>query len=181
MRDMERIVDPRGIGQSIREQRAGAIPESQIRRELQKQERYDRQTPFITSVSLGPWFRENIGSAGAATYGMRLMVLESTTTLMASGTGIELKQGSPGRIIGGMLFSSATMSVQLDSGSGRPLSDVVLNTTNDRSIVYRLGWDGGIPFAAGQTIEPVIVADASFAPTTADLAAWLFIAWEEPS
>ena len=188
MRDMERIVDPRGIGQSIREQRAGAIPEKVIRREQERQSRYDQPTPLITSATIGPFFRENIGGAGAATYGMRLMALDTTTTLSASGAGLELKQGSPGRIIGGMLYSStivtagsATLAVLLDSGTAMPMSDAVLNTTNSRSIVYRLGWRHGIDFATGQTVEPAIISDASFAPTTADLVAYLFIAWEDPS
>lgn len=191
MRRRERMINP-AIGPRIRETRLGGVPESALVRQDEKQDRYDRMPPQLLSAQLGPWFREDIGSAGAATYGMRLMYLvthsTSAATVGTTGTGVDVTvQGSPGRVVAGMLYSSvnvtagtATLGVQIDNGTVQRLGDIVLSTSVPRSIVYRIGWERGIPFASGETVEPVIIADGSFAPTTADLVAYLVIAWEEP-
>lgn len=191
MRRPERMIDP-SIGRRIREQRLGSVPESALVRQDEKQDRYDRMPPQLISATLGPWFRENIGSSGAGNYSMRLQYLvthsTSAATVGTTGTGLELTtQGSPGKVVAGMLYAStdvtagtAALGVQIDNGTRQELGDIVLSTSNPRSIVYRIGWRGGIPFASGQTVEPVIIADGSFAPTTADLVAFLVIAWEEP-
>lgn len=191
-RQPTRIIDPAGHAQTRREQRLGGITERSLEREQERQARFDRTPPSLISATLGPWFRENIGSSGAGNYSMRLQYLvthsTSAATFGTTGTGLELTtQGSPGKVVAGMLYSSvdvtagtATLGVQIDNGSTQELGDIVLSSSNPRSIVYRLGWRRGIPFASGETVEPVIVADGSFVPTTADLVAFLVIAWEEP-
>jgi hypothetical protein len=192
MRNRERLITPGSAGRQLREQRLGGITERSLEREQEKLDRYDSVPPWTISAQLGPWFREDIGSSGAGTYAMRLMYLvthsTSAATVGTTGTGVEVTvQGSPGRVVAGMLYSSvnvtagtATLAVQIDNGTAQPLGDIVLSTATPRSIVSRLGWRRGIPFAAGQTVEPAIIADGSFAPTTADLVAYLVIAWEEP-
>lgn len=187
-REVQRINDPAGIGLSIREERLGGLSERLLRDLIERVNRFDRLNPNIAYGTQGPWFRENVGSTGAGNYSMRLMTLDTTTSLAATGAGVDIKQGSPGRVTGATIVcstnvtaGSTTVGVLVDNGTGQPLTDIVLNTTNPRTFTYRVGWKRGIPFAAGQTIEPVLITAGSFLPITADIAVLLHVGWEEPS
>jgi hypothetical protein len=137
-------------------------------------------------ATIGPWFRENVGSGGAADYGMRLPVPDSSTTFVATGVGIEVKQGNAGRIRGGLLWTSTdrtagtvTLGVKVNNqASAVPLTGIVINGTNLRSISALLPWNDSIPFAAGDVIEANLIVDAAWTPTTADATAILFVTYE---
>jgi hypothetical protein len=195
MRRDDRYLNPRGIGQGIREEKLGAIPERDLRREQEKQGRYEWQTPLILTATLGPWFREDVSAGGTQT--MRLLALGTSSTnaavdnliynAAAGGSSSFLMQ-NPVRVIGMAIHTpstitagSATGAVRLDTTDVRPISDCVLTSTDTIGKTAWLGWRRGIPVAAGQTITPVIVTSSSFLPVTADISAWLFIAWQEPS
>jgi hypothetical protein len=185
------MINP-AIGPRIRETRLGSVPESALVRQDEKQDRYDRQPPLLIPMTLGPWFRENVGSTGAGNYGMRRLVLVTHSTTAAdfgtTGSGVEASmQGSPGKVVAAELFASAdvtadgvTLGVMIDNGTPQALGDIALSTVQPRSIVYRLGWSRGIPFASGQTVEPVLIVTGGLAPTTLDMVASLSIMWEEP-
>jgi hypothetical protein len=137
-------------------------------------------------ATIGPWFRENVGSGGAADYGMRLPVPDSSTAFVATGVGIEVKQGTAGRIRGGILWTSTdrtagttTLGVKVNNqASAVPLTGIVINGTNLRSISMLLPWEDSIPFAAGDVIEANLIVDAAWTPTTADATALLFVTYE---
>jgi hypothetical protein len=195
MRRDDRYLNPRGIGQGIREEKLGAIPERDLRREQEKQGRYEWQTPLILTATLGPWFREDVSAGGTQT--MRLLALGTSSTNAAvdnliynaaAGGSSGFKLNNPVRVTAMSLHTpstitagSATGGVRLDTSDVRLIADCVLNATDTIGKLAVLGWDHGHRVAAGQTITPVIVTSSDFLPTTADISAWLVLEWEEPT
>lgn len=194
MRRRDPFIDPAGHGRGLREQRLGSIPERDLADEQRRQGRYEWQTPLILTATLGPFFREDVPAAGTQT--MRLLALGASSTNAAvdnliynasAGGSSSFRLANAMRVIGGYLHTpstitagSATLGVRLDTSDVRLISDAVLTPANTIGQVAMLGWRRGYQVAAGQTITPVIVTSSDFAPATADISAWLVLAWEEP-
>ena len=179
-----RATDPRSPATSIRERRAGAIPERALSNRIETANRFDHPASPIVVVTLGPWFREDV-PANAGTIGMRLPEPTAATVWAESGTGVEIAQARQGRGIGAALWVNAdvtagsiTVGVRVANGATLAITDCVLSTAQPRRINYVGSWAAGIPFAAGETIEPALITPAGLLPITLDATALLYVAFE---
>jgi hypothetical protein len=195
MRRDDRYLNPRGIGQGIREEKLGAIPERDLKQLYVLLNRFDHRPTLKIPMTLGPWFREDVPAGGTQT--MRLLALGTSSTNSAvdnliynaaAGGSSSYKVNNPCRVVAMAMHTpstitagSATGGVRLDTTDVRLFSDCVLNPTDTIGKVAWLGWEHGYPVAAGQTVTAVIVTSSDFLPVTADISASLVLMWEEPS
>jgi hypothetical protein len=148
-------------------------------------ERFETVGPDArVTIAVGPWFREDVASG--VNSGMRLQVLATGPAFNSSGTGVPYKVLQAGRVIGASIYSNSNVTagsmivgVYVNGSLVSGISDCQLNATNSRSAVYVLPWSAGVPFAAGETVEPRLMADAGFLPNgQADVTVTLYLAFE---
>jgi hypothetical protein len=146
---------------------------------------------LLYTWTVGPYFRENIGSVGAASYTTRAATPTDVTSWQT--TAIAEVAPWPGLIIAGWLWSnqartagSAWLRVRITQGginTDYDLTECALDGGTDewgnvrtQTACAYLDPPQGIPFAAGALLDARIVCDATFAPTTADMGCKLLAA-----
>lgn len=150
----------------------------------------------VVCTTLGPFYREDVGSVGAASYSTRLATPTALGTFSSAALGY--RAAMSGVVVRGYLWSNAARSagscylqVVVRDGSGTattyPLTDCVLDGaahpesgyTRSQMASQFLAISDGIPYAAGDQIDVRFVTDAGWTPTTADMSAQIVIAETE--
>lgn len=196
-RDRIRTSDPAAPAQKHVLDRLGVDTQPDYRRrDRDNTVRTPEQTRVVVCATLGPFFRENVGDAGAGSYSVRLATPTALGTF--SSTTIGYRAASAGVVVRGYLWSNAArtlgscyLRVRITDGSATAtdydLTDCALDGTAHPETGYTrsqvvsqyLTLADGIPYAAGDLIEVRFVTDASWAPTTADMGAQLVVAETE--
>lgn len=139
-------------------------------------------------------FREDVGGSGDASYTTRMAVPTAAATF-GSVTTPGYRATRPGAAIRGDLKSndartggSATLILRVTDGSGvstdYPFTDAILdgtahpegNYTRSAGASMALAFGDGFPYAAGDELTVRILTAGTFAPTTADMSAYVVIA-----
>jgi opacity protein-like surface antigen len=157
----------------------------------------DRPARVLVCSTLGPWFRENVGASGDASYTTRQMTPTAATTYDTDINVGGYRAATAGVVVRAYLWAnaarsagSATVRVRITDGSGTmtdyDLADCTLDGATapdgyvrDRKASAALAVGAGIPFAAGDAIDVRIVTAGTFGPTTADFGVQLVIVEEE--
>lgn len=198
-RDRLRTADPFAVAEKTTLDRLGVDTQSDHRRRARDN---NVRTPdtrrVVVCTTLGPFYREDVGSSGAGGYATRLMVPSAAGTFASTSTTFGYRAATAGVVVRGYLWSSAAraagscyLQVRITDGGGTTtaydLTDCALDgaahpesgyTRNQRAAQY-LSLSGGIPYGSGDTIDVRFVTDAGWSPTTSDVAAQLVIAEEE--
>lgn len=186
-----RIIDPRAPLEQGRLEALGWEPQAALLERLERLQEFLASPLVLFTWTVGPYFRENIGSAGAGSYTTRAATPIDVTSWQT--TAIAEMAPWPGLVIAGWLWSnqartggSAWLRVRITQGGVNTDYDLIEcaldgqtdewgNVRTQTACAY-LDPPQGIPFAAGDLIDARIVCDASFAPTTADMACKLLAA-----
>lgn len=186
-----RQIDPKAPLEQGQLERLGWLPQAEVVARLERLEAQIGRPLILYTWTVGPYYREDIGSAGAASYTTRAGTPAGISTW--GSTAIAEVAPWPGLVIAGWLWSSAPrtggtawLRVRITQGgvnTDYDLTECALDGGTDewgnvrtQTAVAYLDPPQGIPFAAGDLIDARIVTDASWAPTTADMGCKLLAA-----